>query len=860
MYEEGALIFPAVKVQEDYETNLNIVRMCRMRIRVPDQWWGDFLAMVGAARIGERELLALGAEVGWDALAAFTAQWFDYSEARMAAAIAAVPAGTARWQSTHDAIPGTPEDGITVGVVVTTEPQAGTVTVDLRDNPDCLPCGLNLSEACSRTAAMVGVLNALDHTVPKNAGAFRRVDVRLREGCVVGIPRHPASCSVATTNVADRVANSVQAALAELADGIGLAECGAINPPSGGIISGIDPRSGAPFVNQVFIGKSCGAAAPAADAWQTIGHVGNGGLCYLDSVELDELRHPIYVHARGFVADTEGAGRHRGASAIYSEYGPLACAIDVVYNSDGNINAPKGVRGGLADRHRRHYVKAKVRVHEIPRRHTGRLSRTSLPRPLPGRRRADRTPNPAGRVIRFDATGRKPCGQVDSRSAPDHFPTGPTATTEAVNSSGTYTGQFRMFSTNWLASRRSAVDDGADSHVGKAGERTMNDTAPLGDVPIDGHCEPQFAAVRDIFAANMNTETAAGREVGACVSLVLDGVCVVDLWGGYRDAARTLPWQRDTITCMMSVAKASASVCVHVLAERGAIDYAAPVADYWPEFAQNGKAAISVRTLVSHQGAVLYADAAPVGSLWQPGVVERALEAQAPAWEAGTAGSYHSFTYGPLMEGLVRRVSGRTVGQFFRAEVAEPLGLDYQIGLNDDEMARCAEYIETPGTASRDGIKENTESPLFCAWAPLPKDEDFNSDDWRRGEFASANGHGNARAIARLYGCLARGGEIDGIRLLAPETVAGAIAEHWAGMDRMTNRPFRFGTGFMLSCPPFPMGGGTRNFGHPGLGGGLGFGDPDHRLGFSYCGNRMTPIADEGPFAGPLIAACYGCL
>ena len=347
VYEEGALMFPAVQVQRGYENIDDIIRMCRLRIRVPDQWWGDYLAMIGAARIGEREILALGAEIGWGTLETFVRDWFDYGERRMDQAIRAVPSGTAAHESIHDAFPGTPKEGIPIRSVVTVDRDAGRIAVDLRDNPDCLPCGLNLSEACARTAAMVGVFNSIDHTVPKNAGAFRRLDIHLRDGCIVGIPKHPTSCSVATTNIADRVANGVQAAMAQLADGIGMAECGAINPPASGVVSGIDPGSGKPFVNQVFIGKTCGAASSSADAWQTISHVGNGGMCFMDSVELDELRHPLYVHERGFVADTEGAGRFCGARTFHAVYGPRrGGSMDVIYNSDGNINGPKGVRGG----------------------------------------------------------------------------------------------------------------------------------------------------------------------------------------------------------------------------------------------------------------------------------------------------------------------------------------------------------------------------------------------------------------------------------------------------------------------------------------------------------------------------------
>ncbi len=378
------------------------------------------------------------------------------------------------------------------------------------------------------------------------------------------------------------------------------------------------------------------------------------------------------------------------------------------------------------------------------------------------------------------------------------------------------------------------------------------------DVPVSGTCDPKFAGVEETFRRNMaEGDPVSGEEVGACVSIVVEGERVVDLWGGYRDAARTQVWEPDTITCMMSVTKACASICLLTLVDRGMVDLEKPVADYWPAFGQSGKETMTVRTLISHQSGVIYADAAPAGSLWQDGVVEQALEVAAPEWPPGTAGSYHSFTYGPLVSGLIRHVDGRSVGRFWREEIADPFGLDFHIGLNEEETARCAEFIETPGTPSRDGIKENQDSPLFRAWNPMPKDEDFNSSDWFRGEFASANGHGNARAIASLYGGMTYNGLIDGKRLLSEAVIADAILEHWDDMDRMTNRHFRFGCGFMLSCPPFPFGGRRDNFGHTGIGGAVGFGDPHARLGFSYCGNRMAPIADLGPFVPPMIDAMY---
>lgn len=346
VYHEGALLFPAVQVQRGWADIDDIIRMCELRIRVPGQWRGDYLAMIGAARIGERALGELAGEVGWDRLDAFAGQWFDYSETRMADAIARLPRGTVTGSSTHDPFPGLPEEGLRISASVLVDPDAGRVAVDLSDNPDCLPCGLNLSEACARTAAMIGVFNSIDHEVPKNAGSFRRIDVTLREGCIAGIPVHPFSCSAATTNIADRVANSVQTALAGLGEGIGMAEVGAVIAPSCGVVSGVDPRSGKAFVNQMFLGMSGGAASHASDAWWTIGHVGNAGLCCIDGIELAELGQPVVVHAREFLTDSEGAGAHRGAPSTRVEFGPRGGGIDIGYLSDGHVNAAVGVRGG----------------------------------------------------------------------------------------------------------------------------------------------------------------------------------------------------------------------------------------------------------------------------------------------------------------------------------------------------------------------------------------------------------------------------------------------------------------------------------------------------------------------------------
>ncbi|MFG2196074.1 hydantoinase B/oxoprolinase family protein [Streptomyces sp. NPDC048639] len=347
VYEEGALIFPVVRVQDAYADCEDVLRMCEMRIRVPDQWRGDYLAVLGSARIGERALLQLADEVGWDALDQFAHDWLDYGEARMETAIRALPSGTATTTTCHDPFPRVP-DGVPVQATVTVRPDDGMIDVDLRDNPDCVPSGLNLSEAASRTAALIGVFNSIDHTVPHNQGSFRRVRVHLRENCVVGITRHPFSCSAATTNLANRVGNIVQRALAEIGDGMGLAEVGSGMSPSEAVVSGVDRRSGVPvpFVNQIFTGPNGGAAGPDGDGWLTMSDLGSGGTLLLDSVEIDELKQPIVIHRRHLAHDTEGAGRHRGAPGLEVEYGPVGGELEAIYANDGSINPMAGARGG----------------------------------------------------------------------------------------------------------------------------------------------------------------------------------------------------------------------------------------------------------------------------------------------------------------------------------------------------------------------------------------------------------------------------------------------------------------------------------------------------------------------------------
>jgi N-methylhydantoinase B len=347
VYEEGALIFPATQVQRSYKDIDDIIRICEMRIRVPEQWRGDYLASLGAARVGEREVVALAGELGWDRLDELVRVWFDYSETMMHRAIAAMPAGAATGVTWHDPFPGTPPEGIEIKAAMACDPAAGQITIDLRDNGDCLPNGLNLSEACARTAAMVGTFNSLGQNVPTNAGSFRRLTVHLRENCVVGIPRHPTSCSVATQNVADRLTNAVHLAFAQLSDGCGMAEVGGVQTAAQAVISGRDAaRGNRPFVDQLILGDTLGAGGPKADGWLAMITTGTAGMSFYDSIEVDEIRHPILVRQRRLVPDSEGPGRFRGAPASLVEFEPRGTTLEVFYQSDGTVFPPQGARGG----------------------------------------------------------------------------------------------------------------------------------------------------------------------------------------------------------------------------------------------------------------------------------------------------------------------------------------------------------------------------------------------------------------------------------------------------------------------------------------------------------------------------------
>lgn len=367
-YAEGALIFPAVRIQRDYQTNDDIVRMCRARIRVPNQWYGDFLAGIGSARIAERRLKELCEKYGKEQIRVFINDWLDYSEELMVKALKQMPATRLANSGRHDSLPGLLPEGVPLNVALEIDPDAAMIDIDLSNNVDSLPVGLNLSLACASAAAVAGVFNAMSIPVPRNGGSFRRIRLNFREGSILGKPRFPHSCSVGTTNIADRVINIVQAAFAGVSPDWGLAEGGVGVGLGFAVVSGTDARySDASYVNQICLGSAGGPGSPSADGWPTYSIPVVAGLMYRDSVEIDELKHPFEVEYCRLKPGTGGAGQFRGGPALEMSITPKSGLIDFIWSCDGGETAPKGVRGGGDGIVARHWLTdAEGDVRELP--------------------------------------------------------------------------------------------------------------------------------------------------------------------------------------------------------------------------------------------------------------------------------------------------------------------------------------------------------------------------------------------------------------------------------------------------------------------------------------------------------------
>ena len=397
-------------------------------------------------------------------------------------------------------------------------------------------------------------------------------------------------------------------------------------------------------------------------------------------------------------------------------------------------------------------------------------------------------------------------------------------------------------------------------------------------VNIEGTVAPGFEGVREAFARNFTQH----GEVGAGFSLVHDGTTVVDLWGGVADVATLSPYTEDTLQLVFSTTKGATAILANRLAQRGELDVDAPASEYWPEFAQAGKDEIPVRWLLCHKAGLPFVDRdLGLGEClaWEPPV--KALAAMTPIWEPGTAHGYHAVTYGWLVGEVLRRVSGRSVGQLFADEVAGPLGLEFWIGLPEDQQARVAPLTNTglnrqaPGMAAEapggeaQGMIEQLEALLGpgsllikalggTSSLALAGNGVFNKPEVRAAELPAANGVTNARSLARMYAAVI--GAVDGAGpLLTPEQVTAATTTQTSGSDQVLMMETTFGLGFMTSSEFSPYGG-PRSFGHAGAGGSVGFADPENGLGFGYVMNRMMTNLSGDPRTRGLVAAVYDAI
>ena len=377
-------------------------------------------------------------------------------------------------------------------------------------------------------------------------------------------------------------------------------------------------------------------------------------------------------------------------------------------------------------------------------------------------------------------------------------------------------------------------------------------------LPIHGRVTAGFEDVRDAFAANFEHH----GDVGAACCVYVAGRPVVDLWSGFADRTAGRPWVEDGVQIVFSATKGATAVCALRLVEEGRLDLDAPIATYWPAFAARGKDRIPVRWALSHQAglAVIDGDLTLADVLaWDP--VVTAIAAQAPNWEPGTAHGYHVRAFGWIVGELVRRVTGQSIGRYLAENVAGPLGLDLWIGVPPAVLGRCARVIPPEGglTSLADllGADSLTVRAMSGPSGLFNYDNTWNRPDVLLAEIPSSNGVASARALARLYAALV--GEVDGLRLLTPETVALASTVQVEGVDRVLLLPARYGLGFMLP-PMLGRGGGRRSFGHPGAGGSLGFADPEAQLGFGYVSTRMKfEPAGDARTAG-LVEAVYAAL
>ena len=367
-----------------------------------------------------------------------------------------------------------------------------------------------------------------------------------------------------------------------------------------------------------------------------------------------------------------------------------------------------------------------------------------------------------------------------------------------------------------------------------------------------GFVADRYAPVRAVFEANL----ASGADVGASFCATIEGETVVDLWGGHADEAKTRPWVKDTIVNVYSTTKTMTALVALMIADRGDLDFDAPVAKYWPEFAANGKAGVKVSHLMSHSAGLSgWKEPMAEEDLYDWDKATSLLAAQAPYWEPGKAVGYHAITQGYLVGEVVRRITGRTLGTFFREEVAEPLGADFHIGLPASEDARVAELIPPPpGGTLRDAAQ--TELQKNMAENPAVRVEATRDRAWRGAEIPAGGGTGNARSVAQIHVILANGGMAQGKRFLSEAGCRKALELQIEGDDLILNAPARFGMGFGVAGGIVPLPNPNTIF-WGGYGGSLVVIDMDARATYAYAMNKMAGTTTGDTRAFSLLMAMW---
>jgi CubicO group peptidase (beta-lactamase class C family) len=377
----------------------------------------------------------------------------------------------------------------------------------------------------------------------------------------------------------------------------------------------------------------------------------------------------------------------------------------------------------------------------------------------------------------------------------------------------------------------------------------------VGDVAVHGTLTPGWERVRDAFVANFDN----GLELGASVHVTLDGAPVVDLWAGDARPGGT-PWVEDTIVNVYSTTKTMTATALMMLIDRGLVDPDVPVATYWPEFAANGKEAVTVAHVMAHtSGLAGFEPAVDVETLYDWDRCCDILAAMTPWWTPGTASGYHAMTHGYLMGEIVRRVDGRSLGTFFREEIAEPLGADFHIGFGPELDHRCGELIPPPIGLAAD--VERGELPMRAFQSAPVTGHEPATRAWRAAEIPAAGGFGNAAAVGRVHAALACGGSLDGVTLMSPESVARIAEPRHEGVDLVFGgeNPLRFGLGFGLPSAMIPLPN-PNSFFWGGWGGSLAIIDPDAGFTFSYVMNKMAPKLMSDRRGGSCALAAYTAL